>query len=139
MFSFGTFLREVHEEGFDKVTEVHLRLFRHLDPNGTRLTEIAARARTTKQTMAELLDKTEALGLVARQPTRVDGRAKIIVFTRTGLRLLEHIGRGTGVCGTAFRGRGRRAVRSRDAGQLERYLISPNRLRLAWSGLIASG
>ena len=62
-------LREVHDGGFDKVTDVQLRLFRHLDPNGTRLTEIAARAGTTKQTMAELLGKTAALG-AGRAPAR---------------------------------------------------------------------
>ncbi len=122
-------LREVHEEGFNKVTEVHLRLFRHLDPNGTRLTEIAARAGTTKQTVAELLDKTEALGLVARQPDAGDGRAKIIVFTRIGLRLLEHIGRGTGSAEQRFADVVGEPFVAEMLVNLERYLISPSRLR----------
>ena len=87
-------LREVHQGGFDAVTEVHLRLFRHLDANGTRLTEIAARAKTTKQSMAELLDKTEALGLVTRQQDAGDGRVKVITLTQPGLRVLAHITRG---------------------------------------------
>ena len=82
-------LRVVHEGGFDAVAEVHLALFRNLDLGGTRLTEIASRARMTKQAMAELVDKAEALGFVARQPDPGDGRAKIVVFTPAGLRLLD--------------------------------------------------
>jgi len=82
-------LHVVHESGFDAVAEVHLTLFRNLDLGGTRLTEIASRARMTKQGMAELVDKAEELGFVARQPDPGDGRAKIVVFTPAGLRLLN--------------------------------------------------
>lgn len=82
-------LRVVHEGGFNAVAEVHLTLFRNLDLDGTRLTEIASRARMTKQAMAELVDKAEDLGFVARQPDPGDGRAKIVVFTPAGLRLLN--------------------------------------------------
>ena len=82
-------LRAVHERGFDTVAEVHLTLFGNLDLGGTRLTEIASRARMTKQAMAELVDKAEDLGFVARQSDPGDGRAKIVVFTTAGLRLLD--------------------------------------------------
>jgi len=82
-------LRVVHEGGFGMVAEVHLTLFRNLDLGGTRLTEIASRARMTKQAMAELVDKAEELGFAARQPDPGDGRAKIVVFTPVGLRLLD--------------------------------------------------
>ncbi len=82
-------LRVVHEGGFDAVAEVHLTLFRNLDLGGTRLTEIASRARMTKQAMAELVDKAEELGFIARQPDPSDGRAKIVAFTPAGLRLLD--------------------------------------------------
>lgn len=96
----GTFVRDVlhvvHEGGFSAVTEVHLTLFRNLDLGGTRLTEIASRARMTKQAMAELVDKAEEFGFVARQPDPGDGRAKIVVFTPAGLRLLDQQRRGIG-------------------------------------------
>ncbi len=82
-------LRVVQEGGFDAVAEVHLTLFRNLDLGGTRLTEIASRARMTKQAMAELVDKAEELGFIARQPDPSDGRAKIVAFTPAGLRLLD--------------------------------------------------
>jgi len=82
-------LRVVHEGGFVMVAEVHLTLFRNLDLGGTRLTEIASRARMTKQAMAELVDKAERLGFVARRPDPGDGRAKTVVFTPAGLWLLD--------------------------------------------------
>lgn len=82
-------LRVIHEGDFDTVAEVHLTLFRNLDLGGTRLTEIASRARMTKQAMAELVDKAEELGFVARQPDPGDGRAKIVTFTQAGHRLLD--------------------------------------------------
>ncbi len=89
----GAFVRDVlrvmHEGGFDTVAEVHLTLFRNLGLGGTRLTEIALQARMTKQAMAELVDKAEGLGFVARRPDPGDRRAKIVVFTPAGLRLLD--------------------------------------------------
>ena len=87
-------LRVVHGGGFDAVAPVHLTVLRNLDLRGTRLTEIASRARMTKQAMAELIDKTEALAFVARRPDPDDGRAKVIVFTPAGHRLLEQVRRG---------------------------------------------
>lgn len=90
----GDVLRVMHEGGFGAVAEVHLTLFRNLDLGGTRLTEIASRARMTKQAMAELVDKGEELGFVARQPDPGDGRAKIVAFTPAGLRLLNQQRRG---------------------------------------------
>ncbi len=95
----GTFvcdvLRVVHTSGFDTVAEVHQALFRNLDLDGTHLTEIASRARMTKQAMAELVDKAEALGFVARQLDPGDRRAKIIVFTQAGLQMLDEQRKGT--------------------------------------------
>lgn len=82
-------VRAVHEGGFGNVAEVHLTLFRNLDRSGIRVTEIASRARVTKQAMAELVDKAEELGLLARRPDPGDGRAKIVVFTPAGFRLLD--------------------------------------------------
>ncbi len=75
--------------GSPMVAEVHLTLFRNLELGGTRLTEIASRARMTKQAMAELVDKAERLGFVARLPDPDDGRAKTVVFTPAGLWMLD--------------------------------------------------
>ncbi len=87
-------LRFVHERGYREVTQVLLALFRNLDLAGTRLTDLAARARMTKQSMRELVDRAEALGLVERAPDPADGRAKRVSFTPSGLDLLDEVRRG---------------------------------------------
>ena len=91
--AFGAFTRDVqrslHESGFAEISEVHMTLFRNLDVQGTRPTEIAARARMTKQAMTDLVRKTERLGLVRRGADPTDGRALMVVPTPKGLRLFE--------------------------------------------------
>ena len=84
-------LSAVRERGVGDIAEVLLPLFRNLDINGTRLTAIAARARMTKQSMRELVDRAEALGLVHRRPDAADRRAKTVMFTATGLAMLDEI------------------------------------------------
>ncbi len=76
------------------VTRVQLALFRNLDLEGTRLTELAMRASVTKQSMQELVDKAEAFGVVERRPAPEDGRAKIVAFTPAGLRMLDRFREG---------------------------------------------
>lgn len=87
-------LRVVHKSGFDEVSEAQLALFHNLGTGGDRLTTVAARAGMTKQSMIELVDKSEALALVERLPEAGDRRAKIIGFTPCGLLLLSAIHRG---------------------------------------------
>lgn len=85
----GDVLRVVHASGFEALTPVLLTLFRNLDRDGTRLTELAACARMTKQAMAELVEKAAAAGFVEKQPDPADQRAKIIAFTATGHEALD--------------------------------------------------
>ena len=85
---------EVVREGGADFTEVQLALFRSLDLDGTRLTDLAARAGMTKQAMAEIVDKADAAGLVDRLPDPADGRAKIVCLTARGLRMLDLMGAG---------------------------------------------
>ena len=82
-------LSVVQSGEFHWVTRVYLALFRHIDLDGTRLTELALRASVTKQSMQELVDKAEAFGVVERRPAPGDGRAKMVAFTPAGLRMLE--------------------------------------------------
>ncbi len=90
-------LRAVHESGFDAVTEAQLALFQNLDLYGTRLTTLSARAGMTKQAMLELVDRAEARGFVERRPDPDDGRAKAVVFTPAGLRMLDRLREGVAV------------------------------------------
>jgi DNA-binding MarR family transcriptional regulator len=84
-------LNHVHQHNYREVTEVTLALFRNLDLEGTRLTEIAARAHMTKQSMRELVNGAEMLGFVERQGDPADRRAKIIAFTDAGLAMLAQM------------------------------------------------
>ncbi len=63
----------------------HIHITRHLELNGSRLTELAAKAFMTKQAMGKLVDQCEAWDLVQRRSDGRDGRAKRVMFTDTGL------------------------------------------------------
>ncbi|WP_174285029.1 MarR family winged helix-turn-helix transcriptional regulator [Sphingomonas bacterium] len=95
-------LRFVHERGHREVTQVLLVLFRNLDLDGTRLTTLAARGRMTKQSMRELVDRAEALGLVERRPDPVDRRAKTVAFMPAGLIMLDEMRCGVALAEARF-------------------------------------
>jgi len=62
-------------------------VFLHIDRrSGTRLTELARRARMTKQGMMLLIDDLEGRGYVRRIPDPQDARAKIVRLTAKGRR-----------------------------------------------------
>jgi DNA-binding MarR family transcriptional regulator len=82
-------LKVLAKEGFPEIRMVHLNLYRNLDLDGTRLTELASRANMTKQGMQELIDRAERLGFVERRPDPEDRRAKVVAFSKRGLKLLE--------------------------------------------------
>ncbi|HXF57521.1 MAG TPA: MarR family transcriptional regulator [Actinomycetota bacterium] len=57
-----------------------------VDRTGTRLTELALRARLTKQRMMQVVDELEGAGLLRRAPDPTDARAKVVKPTARGLR-----------------------------------------------------
>ncbi|MGC4853763.1 MarR family winged helix-turn-helix transcriptional regulator [Micromonospora sp. DT4] len=61
----------------------------YLDPEGTRPGELACLAGRNKQTMGAILDELDRLGYVRRTPDPGDRRAKLIMPTERGLRLME--------------------------------------------------
>src|SRR5215475_12150912 len=66
-----------------------LNLTRNLDVKGTRVTELAQRAGMTKQSMSELVAQCVKAGLVVQRRSTNDARARLVVFTRKGLAVLE--------------------------------------------------
>jgi len=73
------------DAGFDDVREGHGCVFGFVDlDQGSRLTDVAERARLTKQAVGEAVAELERLGYVERAPDPADGRAKIIKFTERG-------------------------------------------------------
>ncbi len=59
-------------------------VFFYLREGGLRLTELAERARATKQAMLYTVNQLEAAGYVERVPDPTDGRAKIVRLTGRG-------------------------------------------------------
>ena len=70
--------------GFAGLTPAHQAVFENLDPGGTRLTQLAARARITHQSMSELVSALEQRGYLERRPDPGDRRARIVRLTPAG-------------------------------------------------------
>lgn len=72
------------------------RLFPHIDWEGTRLTDLAARVGVTKQAVGQSVSELEAEGIVTRRRDPADGRARKVFFTARGRRAIV---RGLGALG----------------------------------------
>ena len=72
-----------------QISAAHVHVTRHLDLQGTRLTDLAQKAGMSKQAMGDLVDQCEAWGLVTREPDPRDARARLVQFTPTGLLWLQ--------------------------------------------------
>lgn len=67
----------------------HSAVFAQIDPEGSRLSELAHRANMTPQAMGELVDQLESLGYLVRRSDPRDRRAKLIVLTARGKACVE--------------------------------------------------
>ena len=85
--------RRVDAAGYTDLRPGHGCVFGTIDPEGSRLTDLAERAAMTKQTVGEVTSDLEKLGYVERVPDPSDGRAKIIRLTQRG-HAAHAIGRG---------------------------------------------
>jgi DNA-binding MarR family transcriptional regulator len=70
--------------GFNDLRRAHGPVFEMLDPAGSRITELARRARMTRQGMGQLITDLETLGYVERRRDPSDARAKLVVLTAKG-------------------------------------------------------
>jgi DNA-binding MarR family transcriptional regulator len=70
--------------GYRDIRTADSRVFGNLDSGGTRLIELAARARMTHQSMSELVSSLEARGYVERHQDPEDRRARLIRLSSTG-------------------------------------------------------
>jgi DNA-binding MarR family transcriptional regulator len=62
----------------------HAAVFAQIDPEGSRLTDLAKRANMSPQAMGELVDELEEMEYVVRRPDPTDRRAKLITLTEKG-------------------------------------------------------
>ena len=76
------------ERGHDAIRPAHSAVFEYLDETGTTVSQLAERARMTKQAMAELVEHLEAHGYVVRRPNPADGRSKLVVPTERGMEVV---------------------------------------------------
>lgn len=77
-------LRALAAAGFDDVTLAQARVFQRIDPEGSRLTDLAESAQVTKQTAGYLVDQLERAGYVERRPDPRDGRARLVCVAQRG-------------------------------------------------------
>lgn len=83
----------MEQAGYTGTRLSHVNLTRHLDLEGTRITELARRARMTNAAMTELIDQCEQLGLVQREADPADARARVVRFTEQGQLWLAAFGK----------------------------------------------
>jgi MarR family transcriptional regulator, temperature-dependent positive regulator of motility len=74
----------LRERGYPDVRLAHSALFAHIDPEGTRSSELAERAGMTKQGMGQLVADLEEKGYVVRVEDPADRRAKLVRLTKKG-------------------------------------------------------
>lgn len=67
--------------GATDLTAAQARLLARVAAEGSRLVELADRARVTKQTAGHLVDQLERNGYVERAPDPTDGRARLVRLT----------------------------------------------------------
>jgi DNA-binding MarR family transcriptional regulator len=74
----------LNARGFTDLRPAHFAIFQLIEPEGTRITDLAERAQITKQSMSALVDHVEACGYVERLPDPEDRRARIVRLTQKG-------------------------------------------------------
>lgn len=67
--------------GADDITPAQARVLARVGPSGSRLTDLAAQARVTKQTAGHLVDQLAKAGYVTRTRDPDDGRARLVQLT----------------------------------------------------------
>jgi len=75
----------LEERGYPDLRPGHAAVFLHIDRrSGSRLSDLAARARVSKQSMMLTVDELESRGYLRRAPDRDDARAKVVRLTTRG-------------------------------------------------------
>jgi DNA-binding MarR family transcriptional regulator len=87
---FAEFREELEQSEFGDIRPTHGCVFRYVQGEGLRLTEIAERAKLTKQSVGEIVDDLVERGYAQRIPDPEDRRAKLICLTEKGERAQVH-------------------------------------------------
>lgn len=81
-------LEELRAHGHDLALS-HARVFQRISPTGSRPSELARAAQVSKQTLGSIVDQLQKAGYVRREPDPSDARARLVVITDLGRRLVE--------------------------------------------------
>jgi DNA-binding MarR family transcriptional regulator len=76
--------RRLADAGLEGLRVPHTHVSAYIDAHGSRLSDLARKARMTVPAMLELVDDLERLGYAERRPDASDRRAKLIVMTDKG-------------------------------------------------------
>jgi DNA-binding MarR family transcriptional regulator len=79
----------VAASGVGDITLAQARIASRIGPRGTRLSELAAQARVTKQSAGFLVDQLESAGYVERVPDPSDRRARLVRLTPRARTVVE--------------------------------------------------
>ncbi|MBO1074229.1 MarR family winged helix-turn-helix transcriptional regulator [Roseomonas marmotae] len=77
----------IGERGFPEIRVAHSSVLRNLPFEGSRVSELAERARMAKQSMSYLVEDLAASGYVNIAPHPHDRRAKLVTLTERGLEM----------------------------------------------------
>lgn len=80
---------EVAAAGYPDVRELHSPVLRHLAPGGGRVADVARACGLAKQSVAYIVEDLVQLGYLRVEPDPEDGRARRLVYTARGRRLLQ--------------------------------------------------
>ena len=81
---FAEFRTELERSEYGDIRPTHGCVFRFVQDEGLRLTDIAERAKLTKQSVGEIVDDLVQRGYAKRIPDPDDRRAKLICLTERG-------------------------------------------------------
>jgi DNA-binding MarR family transcriptional regulator len=70
--------------GFAGIRPAHANVFPFIPPDGIQVSELAARARMRKQSMAQAVEQLERAGYVQRRPDPADRRGRLVFLTDRG-------------------------------------------------------
>ena len=82
-------IKASHGAGFTEMRLAHNAVFSTLPGEGARITDMAARAGITKQSMGEVVRELVDLGICRIEPDPNDGRAKIVTYTDYGRQVTD--------------------------------------------------
>jgi DNA-binding MarR family transcriptional regulator len=77
-------IRDLNRAGFHELRLPHMAVLQFPGPDGVRPGTLAERAGISKQAMNQLLRSLEHLGYIVRSDAPIEGRARIIRFTKRG-------------------------------------------------------